>query len=68
MTPSFSDPVTLKEALNPRRQELWSPNLNKSRFRGTDSIKTTLKDNDDASLQDCVILVKHCSSLSEWLC
>ena len=35
-----------KKALSPCRQELRSPNFDANRFRGTDSIKTTLKNND----------------------
>ena len=36
-----------KNAVSPCRKELRSPNLDPSRFRGTDSIKTTFKKNDD---------------------
>ena len=36
-----------KKAVSPCRQELQSPNFDTSKFRGTSSIKTTLKDNDD---------------------
>ena len=36
-----------KKAVSPCHQELQSPNFDTSKFRGTNSIKTTLKDNDD---------------------
>ena len=36
-----------KKAASLCRQELRSPNFNTSRLGGTDSIKTTLKNNDD---------------------
>ena len=35
------------KAVSPCRQELQSPNFDTNRFRGTDSLKTILKNNDD---------------------
>ena len=36
--------------MNSCRQELWLPDLDKNRFKGTDLIKSALKDNDDATI------------------
>ena len=46
MVPLFSDHET-KKAIYPCRQELQTSNFDLSRFRGTNSINGTLKDNDD---------------------